>query len=158
MNPPEPGCDICVLLQDDDSGDEVILTTPWWRLVLASEQSYLGRAYLTARRHVASLSELALAEWINLQDMICRYESLVQRVYGATNFNWGCLLNEAFREPSPKPHVHWHVRPRYSLVPMVDGHAYPDPNFGSHYRRSQPRQVDRATLARIAELLRAQVP
>ena len=42
-------------------------------------------------------------------------------------------MNSFFKEISPNPHVHWHVRPRYSKPLTINGNTYMDKSFGHHY-------------------------
>jgi diadenosine tetraphosphate (Ap4A) HIT family hydrolase len=149
-------CDICRLLGPGENDDLVVSQTPFWRVALASEQVYLGRAYVTARRHVSSVPHLTGEEWLDLRQVWADYEQRVREVCGpAEPFNWGCLLNNTFRETQPQPHVHWHVRPRYALAPTILGRTWPDPNFGYHYRHGVERAVTQAELSQLARMLRA---
>ena len=44
-------------------------------------------------------------------------------------------MNDAFkREPFQSPHVHWHVRPRYSKIKEIGSMKFSDSEFGQHYR------------------------
>jgi diadenosine tetraphosphate (Ap4A) HIT family hydrolase len=127
------GCQICAYLTD---GTTALFETVHWRAVLAVEQGYLGHTFLTLRRHKPSLSELSSAEWGDLHRSIRRFESAICTTFGARNFNWVCLLNDAFQAPDPKPHVHWKVRPRFDQPVNIAGITFADPNFGYHYDKS----------------------
>jgi len=110
------GCETCHLLEA--ANGEVLFETEFWRVTLAADQGYLGRAYVTLLEHRGGLSELTRPQVEDWHDVVIRYEGLVRGVFEAKVFNWGCLMNNAFQLPNPKTHVHWHVRPRYAVKPM----------------------------------------
>ena len=56
-------------------------------------------------------------------------------------FNWSCLMNDAFKDSSPKPQVHWHFRPRYENPVEIGGHVFKDSNFGHHYLRGADEKI-----------------
>lgn len=149
------GCEICQMLADGSG--ELIFQTDQWRVTLAPDQAYLGRAYVTLLEHCSSLSELTRLQIEDWQNIVIRYERLVWAVFGAAVFNWSCLMNNAFQADDPKPHVHWHVRPRYAEAPSVNGVEFPDPQFGHHYDRQYVRLVSPRMLASIGERLRSQL-
>lgn len=152
----DEACAICRALSDDQN-EEVIFETAYWRVALAPDQLYLGRAFVTLLEHVESLPELDTRQLVGWHDTVIRYEGLVWERFGAANFNWSCLMNNAFQEPEPRPHVHWHVRPRYAKTPVLGGREYPDPNFGHHYERDMRREVGAEELAAIGDYLRAEL-
>src|SRR4051812_32724823 len=119
------GCEICNALPPDHT---TILEGKAWQIRLAYDQKYLGRALIMAYRHVGSVSELTEDEWAELHRLIKRYESAITELFGARLFNWACLMNNAFKEDQPQPHVHWHVRPRYSHAVESIGRSFVDPN------------------------------
>jgi len=147
-------CEVCDALATDEPR---VLVTPYWRVTLASDQGYLGRAFVSANRHVGSLSDLTPDEWTNLQQVISSYESAIKSVFGAVLFNWGCLMNNAFKVADPAPHVHWHVRPRYDRPITVDGRTYTDPNFAHHYDSSYIDVQDRATIEALTARIQDQI-
>ncbi|MDF2461259.1 MAG: hypothetical protein K0S68_662, partial [Candidatus Saccharibacteria bacterium] len=98
---------------------------------------------------VASLSELSEEQWSDLRGVIKRYEDACRKAFAPNVFNWGCLMNDAFKEDTPTPHVHWHVRPRYARPPQVGAYRYSDPNFGQHYDSSATRIVEDSMLEEI---------
>ena len=149
----EEKCEICQLLAG--GGGEVIFETKYWRVVLGSDQAYLGRAYISLLEHKGSLPELTQEQLIDWQSVVTRYEGMVRDAFGATLFNWACLMNNAFKELEPLPHVHWHVWPRYAQAPTVDGAEYPDPNFAHQCDKSAHREVSADELAKIGAALRA---
>lgn len=58
-------------------------------------------------------------------------------------------MNDAFQHKSAKPHVHWHIRPRYERTISFDGLEFIDPLFGYHYDRGQSQVVSKETLNKI---------
>jgi diadenosine tetraphosphate (Ap4A) HIT family hydrolase len=143
-----PDCKICYLLEDPQIG-QTVFSTRWWRVVLNSDQAYLGHASVTLTEHQASLGDLTDEQWQDLQVVIRKYESACRQAFGATVFNWVCLMNDAFKEQPPTPHVHWKVRPRYLKAPLVGAYKYSDPNFGHHYDKHASRVVQDVMLEEI---------
>ena len=42
-------------------------------------------------------------------------------------------MNSFYKEASPDPHLHIHVRPRYDKPIVINGNTYADSEFGHHY-------------------------
>lgn len=155
-------CEICRLLGSPDD-QYVIQSTGYWRVALATDQLYLGRAYVTLKRHARSISSLTENEWAELHKVMRCYEQAVRETFGADPINWASMQNLAYQrrydDNSSKilpaePHVHWHARPRYKNAPHFAGRLYPDEAFGRHYERS-PRMIPPPDeLAAIATALR----
>lgn len=149
----EPNCDICGFLDTEEPG--IVLISEYHRLILAPDQRYLGRAYLTLGRHAARISDLTSSEVMDMFDVISRYERAVRNTLGATHLTTVTLMNNAYREPDPLPHVHSHLRPRYGKAPVeAAGLTFSDPNPGEHHLRDSQRLVGDEVLAEIALLLR----
>lgn len=130
-----------------------MLLTERWSVGLADELSTFGRAYVTLRAHKSSLSDLNLDDWHEFQAIVQRLEHVYIVVLGASLVNWSCLMNLAFRDPNPRPHVHWHLRPRWKEVPELDGIKYPDKMFGRHYDPTDKTFVDDAVVRSLAAKL-----
>ncbi len=79
------------------------------------------------------MPELTDDEWKELRKLICKVETCLKTVLGATLCNWSCLMNNFYKESEPNPHLHIHVRPRYNEPVMVNGHTYTDSEIGHHY-------------------------
>lgn len=137
--------------------DGVIFETQHWRIELAEEQLYLGRAYVACKVKRASLSELTDEEFTDLHNAIKRYEALLATTFGATLFNWSCLMNHAFRQKPYAPQVHFHVRPRYDKDVVVGGEVFHDPNFGdhNHLTTTMSKNVSPKMFAKILETLKS---
>ncbi|HBL52368.1 MAG TPA: hypothetical protein DDZ05_04075 [Candidatus Blackburnbacteria bacterium] len=80
---------------------------------LHNEQSYLGRCVVVLKTHKPTLLDVEETEWENLRGVIAKLAHAVEKGLGATMCNWACLMNDAYQEEIPAPHVHWHLRPRY---------------------------------------------
>jgi ATP adenylyltransferase len=109
----------------------------FWRVVLAPNQSLLGRCAVHAKRHTGTLAHLTQEEMIDWLALVRSHEAAVQSAFGAKLFNWSCLMNHAYRAVSPAPHVHWWAVPRYDHSIAVGDWIFEDPNFGDpydHYR------------------------
>jgi len=125
-----------------------IIETPYWEVILMDKQLYLGRSVVVLKRPCGDMAELNQEEILDFFDLVRKLESALRQTFGATMFNWGCLMNDAYRETLPKPQVHWHFRPRYDHAVQFAGQTFADPNFGHHYLRGPE---DEATAS--AELL-----
>ena len=104
-----------------------------WSVYLADVQDYVGRCILVLNRHCGSLSELDDSEWIELKRIIDRLEYIYREVLGADLCNWSCLLNDFYKNETPNPHLHLHVRPRYGNAIVINKHTYIDTEFAHHY-------------------------
>jgi len=144
-------CDICRHLQDDDNQ---IAVTDHWVIALAPDQGYLGRCYVTLRKHKATLADLSDDEWTDYATIVRRLERSVAQAFSATPSNWACMMNNAYQSVPATPHVHWHFRPRYHEPYTLNGITFDDPLYGQHYDRNQRRTVDTETFQRICAMLR----
>jgi len=124
-------CVWCNLSEEDKR--YLVYENEFWSVFLSDEQDYIGRCILVLKRHCSSMSELTEYEWENLHMLICKVETCLKTVLGATLCNWSCLMNNFYKESEPNPHLHIHVRPRYDEPVMVNGHTYIDSEFGHHY-------------------------
>ena len=124
-------CDWCNLSEEDKRFQVYEGTS--WSVILSDEQDYIGRCILVLKRHCGSLPELTDDEWEELRKLVCKVETCLKTVLGATLCNWSCLLNNFYKAPEPDPHLHIHVRPRYDKLVIVNGSTYIDSEFGHHY-------------------------
>lgn len=129
-------CDICNFIKTNDNP---VMETKYWKVILADDQAYLGRCYVSLKRHAGDLTKLTKAEWNNLSKLIVKLEYSVKKVFRATLFNWTCLMNMAYKSRPYNPHVHWHFRPRYDHSVEFAGLIFKDPEFGIHYAREHER-------------------
>ncbi len=153
-------CEICPIIANPapDEFDAQLYEGAHWRATLRTDdQSLLGTSYITAKRHVESLSHLEQGEQIEFFAIHQTLEQAVKRAFGAQVVNTSCLMNLAFRgEGSPEPHVHWHMKPRYAEPVVFNGSTYLDPMFGSyldghHDRKPVSLSEARAIVDRMQE-------
>lgn len=123
-------CDICKFVIESDNP---IIETKYWIVLLADEQAYLGRSYVTLKRHCGDLVDLEKEEWSELLDLIRKLEAAVRSAFKPALFNWNCLMNLAYQNDPPNPHIHWHFIPRYNYKVKLNGITFNDPEFGHHY-------------------------
>ena len=137
--------------------DNLVYETKHWKVVLAPDQSYLGRCYVALKRHCGDLAEMEKEEWLDFAELVKKLEGAMKKSFDATMFNWTCLLNDAYQNNPPNPHVHWHFRPRYSHRVEFAGLLFEDKDFGHHYARGMakdiPRDVREGIIGRIRENL-----
>ena len=138
-------CGICQLLLNSDP----IFRTKYWEIIIAPDQGYLGRCYVTLIEHKADLAELTEEEWLDYVEIVKKIEEAIRSAFGAIVFNWGCFMNTAFQVSPATPHVHWHLRPRYDKTISFDGIDFRDPLFGYHYDTGQSHKVSEGTLSNI---------
>jgi len=139
-------CEVCEAIK---LPQVVLFETSHWACNLAQDQTYLGRSYVTSKRHCGDLIELTPDEWRDLQAAMRKFETGMRKTFNARLFNWSCLMNNAFQSQNPQPHVHWHVRPRYSRTVTVAGEQFTDEHFGHHYERRTNRRVDDSVMRQI---------
>jgi len=130
-------CFFCQNLNIDDS----IFQTDYWNVFISFDQTYIGRCIVSLRRHCGDLQELNKKEWEDYINLLKKLERALQKSFNATMFNWACLMNDAYKEMNPEPHVHWHLRPRYNHKVVVGNLTFEDLEFGSHYDRAKKTEV-----------------
>jgi len=104
------------------------------------------------------LSDLAGDEWDDFSKVVKTLESTYKEALGATLFNWGCLMNDAYQNKPPNPHVHWHLRPRYEKPIKLFGLTFEDLEFGHHYARPEisytaPREIQEKIIGLLQKAL-----
>lgn len=152
-------CEICPIISNpsEDELNAHLYEGAYWRVALrASDQSLLGTSYITAKRHVESLSDLTTSEQNEFFAVHAVFEQAIKQAFGAQVINTSALMNHAFREVQAAPHVHWHVKPRYATPVLFNKSVYTDPAFGSyldghHKRVPVSLSETRATVDKIQE-------
>lgn len=142
-------CEVCAIWPTN----KPIFETDKWTISLAPNQANLGRCYVTLKEHKGDMAELTNEEWLEFAAIVKRLENAVRGAFGADLFNWSCLMNLAFQEAEPLPHVHWHVRPRYSHPIIFEGEEFTDPQFGYHYDSSLSKQLNEVVMSKIRSKL-----
>ena len=79
-----------------------------------------------------SLSELIDEDWMELGKLKKELERVCKKVFGATMFNFCCLMNNAYRD-NEKTKVHYHFIPRYKNELKLFGKVYKDRHFGYNF-------------------------
>ncbi len=131
-------CKFCEFSAKDEN---LIFETPFWMVLLAPEQSYVGRSMVVLKRHAASLSDVTAEELADFGSVVKKFEAAAKKAFDATMFNWTCMMNDFFRAAIPDPHVHWHARPRYNHTVEVSHVRFTDPEFGQHYNRDRTQEI-----------------
>lgn len=126
-----------------------------WVLLVSYNQLYLGRMMLVYRYHIGDPYLMSEEHLLGAFRLLKRADHAAKRAFGAETVNLSLLMNEAYREPEPDPHIHWHLYPRYREEPQFAGLGFPDPNFGDGPLHGRKRVVDDATRRRITDELRA---
>ena len=132
----------CIFCQELDSRD-LIYETKRWNVFLSWDQTYLGRSIVVLKRHCENLTNLNKLEWEEFAELIKKLESGLRKSFNPKMFNWGCLMNDAYKSKNPSHHVHWHVRPRYNHKTEIKSIVFEDLEFGHHYIRKQKREVSK---------------
>lgn len=145
-------CEICPRLKN---AERVVFENKTWIVSLSPDQGYLGRCFVMLKRHCGALSELTPSDWADFTEVVNRLEPALKKAFGATMFNWGCLMNNAYKEQNPQSHIHWHFRPRYSKKVEFCGLVFEDPNFAHHYDSKYKKEVSAENLEKISEKIKS---
>lgn len=148
------GCEYCEKSSKDNN---FIYETKYWIIFLAKDQSYLGRCVVVLKRHCGDLAELKDEEWLDFKEIVKKLELALKKSFNATMFNWTCLMNNAYQNKQPNPHVHWHFRPRYNHKVKFEGTTFEDPDFGHHYDRARKQNVSNDIKRKIIEKIRQSI-
>ncbi|MBI2103485.1 HIT family protein [Candidatus Woesebacteria bacterium] len=133
---------------------DFIFETKYWEIYLNPDQYYLGRCVVATKRDVGEMSLLTDEEWLDFADLVRKIESGFKKAFGATMFNWTCLMNNAYQKENPHPRVHWHLRPRYKNTAEFAGIKFEDKEFGHHYARSTESPVSEEIFNKIIKAIR----
>ncbi|HEY9585516.1 MAG TPA: HIT family protein [Candidatus Paceibacterota bacterium] len=143
---------------------KLVFETEYWRVGLAEEQTYLGYCVVALKRQgCGDLAELTREEILDFLDLVRKFEKALRETFHVTMFNWSCLMNNAYQLTPAKPHVHWHVKPRYDHKVELMGEVFQDPNFGHHYilledlHRMASDEMQEEIIAKIQESLPLQL-
>ena len=93
-------------------------------------QEFVGDCIISCNKE--SLSDLSSDEWIELGKLEKELERVCKKIFGATMFNFACLMNNAYRD-NIKPHVHFHFIPRYKNSIKLFDKLYKDKHFGYNF-------------------------
>lgn len=138
--------------------ENLLFETDYYEVFINSEdQAYLGRAVVELKRKCGTLSDLTNAEWLDFGNVVKKYETLISNSFGATMFNWTCLMNNAYQRNPPDPQVHWHVRPRYDHKVIFEGMEFEDKEFGKHYNREAKLVIENTILQKLIKKIQNSV-
>ncbi len=126
----------------------------YWSVYLADKQDYIGRCILVLNRHCGSLSQLDSDEWSELKVLIERLEKAISASLGSDMFNWSCLMNDFYKSSLPEPHLHIHVRPRYSKPVGVNGKEYYDEEYAHHYDNHKQNKLTQSEKETVYNIIR----
>ena len=149
----------CLGCKSSEKDPAYITRTSHWKVFLHPEQTYLGRSVITLKRHCGSLSAVTKEEWVDFIRLVKKIESSYKKALGATLFNWSCLMNNAYQDTPPNPHVHWHLRPRYRKSVRLFGTVFEDIEFGHHYASGSeksymaPEEIQQQIISLIQKFL-----
>ena len=143
----------CTVCHFEFSPHTKVFESQYWRVDLSDNQAYLGRSIVSLNRHAENLSELSSEEWQELKTIINRFETALTNIFNTTSFNWTALMNDAYKSPSPQPHVHFHAWPRYRENPKVNNELFSDPNFAHHYNKTAQHRVSAETMGVIHNMI-----
>lgn len=125
-------CSICSWSSDNPEY-RFLHESKYWRVVLAPNQSLLGRCVVHLKRHAGDLAALYDEEVLEWLEVVRTMETALRSAFNATMFNWSCYMNHAYREVEPQPHIHWWVVPRYKQPVQIGDRMFEDPHFGNPY-------------------------
>lgn len=147
-------CTICEILENPSDTElqmRILEGKHWFATLRQADQEYLGTTFVTAKRHVGSLPELTIDEDMEFLDIRNNLITAQMRAFGAKVVNISCLMNEAFRDEEPEPHVHYHFKPRYESPVKFNDEIFEDRQFGSYIREKRPHPVSLAMGKYIVE-------
>lgn len=146
-------CEICTGMVDDTY---LIYETKHWKVFPNPDQHYLGRSVVIAKNHnIPTLPTLIWHPFMALDyfRIAGKFEQAVSQEFNANGCNWMSMMNYAYRNDPPNPHLHFHVYPRYPLAVEFAGLVFEDKEFGSFVSREK-RIVSEQTRLEIAQALR----
>ena len=109
----------------------ILYKSKCWEVVFVSWcQEFVGDCIISCNKE--SLSELTNDKWLELKKKKKELERVTKKLFGATMFNFACLMNNAYRD-NEKPHVHFHFVPRYKNELKIFNKVYKDRNFGYNF-------------------------
>ena len=131
-----------------------IYETKYWEVRLHPNQYHFGYSIVKLKRKCRHLSGLKKEEFVDFLKIIKTFENNLKQKFGATMFNWTCLMNDGYKKSKPPAQVHWHVRPRYKNKFKFIGEVFQDEVFAHHYDKHKIKIVSKETLKQIAEKLK----
>lgn len=118
------------LVMSNTNEKDLIYSTPLWDVRLNPNQKYLGRCVIVLRRPCPRLSEVTQEEMLDFLQVAKNLETLLEKTFNATMFNWACSMNHAYQVNPSNPQVHWHMIPRYIHSVEFRGKTFSEEHFG----------------------------
>lgn len=79
--------------------NNILFETKYWNIFLNENQAYLGYSIIVLKRECKTLSEVNNEEWIDFHEKVVKtLETTFKEKFGATMFNWTCLMNDAYKK------------------------------------------------------------
>lgn len=103
-------------------GGELVWQNGLCRVVIVDDEDYPGFCRVILQRHVAEMSDLGLAEQMDMMRVVFAVERTMRGALLPDKINLASLGNVT-------PHLHWHVIPRF----LSDRH-FPNPIWGKALR------------------------
>ena len=99
-------CPFCNLSQE-----RIVAVSEHMRAIRDAFPVSPGHTLLLPRRHVGSLFDLTVVEWVELGQLLARIRTALQAEFRPDGFNVG--INEGAAAGQTVPHLHVHLIPRY---------------------------------------------
>ncbi|NMQ18065.1 HIT family protein [Candidatus Competibacter phosphatis] len=99
-------CPFCNLSQE-----RIVAVSEHMRAIRDAFPISPGHTLLLPRRHVGSLFDLTVVEWVELGQLLARSRTALQAEFRPDGFNVG--VNEGVAAGQTVPHLHVHLIPRY---------------------------------------------
>lgn len=144
-------CEYCEELKENKN---LVFETNNWKVFLSKDQAYLGRCRIISKKHISELLKLNKEEWEDFHNIIKRLEKSLKKAFDAKMFNWTCMMNDAYLEKNPNPHIHWHFRPRYDKKIKILNVIFQDKEFGKHYDRARKQEISEKIMNEIIKKLK----
>jgi diadenosine tetraphosphate (Ap4A) HIT family hydrolase len=118
------GCPLC-----EQAGGRVVLQTPRWRLVHASEPGFPAFYRLVWQEHVKEFSQLPAADRAACLEVLVAVEQAMLRHLQPDKVNLATLGNAV-------PHLHWHVVARFAWDTHFPGAVWAAPQRAADERKA----------------------
>lgn len=140
--------------------DVIVLETKYWKVILSENQYYLGRSFVIYKGKATHLSDLSTEAFTDLKHVIDLLEASIKKAFGATHYNWTCLMNDYYKPKNrnKRKELHLHLWVRYEKEVEFDVELFRDEVFGHHYDKTKEKHVNQEMLSKIAEKISSFIP